>query len=270
MKKIISTDSIGFLGSPQQFLYLYQDYFENNTFDGVEMIAFKPLRRLKNFMDILKKHNIKILSFHGKTGGENRLPQKYGFVITIVNAFILNVETLIKDFNDIDFLSHTPYFKEKKVKEFIIKTKPKIIWIENHNYGEGGIEETIREIENYRHQKVNAWGMLDLYHFLAKMPTKKIIDDWEKIIKKIENYSQWFSGVHFPIGSRVDDSLPIDQMTDEMLLLFGKKIVPLLKRLVIENQQTGIGLFGSTKKMLEKQKKRNTIIFSRLKKARIL
>lgn len=270
MKRIISTDSIGFLGSPQQFLYLYKDYFENNTFDGVEMIAFKPLRRLKNFMDILKKHNIKILSFHGKTGGENRLPKKYGIVIKIVNAFILNVETLIKDFNNIDFLSHTPYFKEKKIKEFIIKTKPKIIWIENHNYGEEGIEEAIREIKDYRRQKINAWGILDLYHFLAKIPTKKIIDDWDKIIKKIENYTQWFSGVHFPIGSRVDDSLPIDQMTDEMLLLFGKRIVPLLKRLVIENQQAGIGLFGSTKKMLEKQKKRNKIIFSRLKKARIL
>jgi len=268
--KLISTDSVGWLGTPKQFIYLYKNYFEDGTFDGVEMIAFKPLSRLKNFIAVLKKNNIATLSFHGKTGGENRLPPKYGIIMTIVNSFIFSAEKLIKNFKDINFLSHTPYLENKSVKKFIINIKPKTLWIENHNYGEEGIEKAKIQIIDYRKKGVNVYGMLDLYHFLAKVPISKMINDWPKILEKIKTYTEWFSGIHFPIGSRVGDSLPIEKMTDEMLALFGKKIVPYLKRLVIENQQADFGLFGSTKSMLKKQKQRNQVNFLRLKKAKIL
>lgn len=270
MQKLISTDSVGWLGTPEQFVYLYKDYFKDGTFDGAEMIAFKPFGKLKKFINILEKNKIPTLSFHGKTGGENRLPPKYGIIMTIVNSFIFSAETLINNFNSIDFLSHTPYLENDFIKKTIIDCRPKTLWIENHNYGEQGIEEAKNQILDYRKKGVDARGMLDLYHFLAKVPISKMIEDWLKIIKKIEGYFEWFSGVHFPIGSRTDDSLPIEKMTDEMLSLFGKKIVPFLKRIVIENQQAGSGLVISTKKMLDKQKIRNKINFYRLKKAGML
>lgn len=268
--KLVSTDSVGWLGTPKQFLYLYQEYFANKTFDGVEMIAFKPITRLKKFIEILKEKNISTLSFHGKTGGENRLPEKYGIVIKIVNLFICDEVSLLKNFPQTDFLSHTPYLKNSQVENNLIRLKPKTLWIENHIYGDRGVEETKDLIINYRKKGINAKGMLDLYHLLAKLPIGKIKKDWIKIIKKIKNYLPWFSGIHLPIGTRKNDSLEIEEITDEMLDIFAKEIVPYLDRIVIENQQAGIGLFGSNWSMLKKQKQRNQINFLRLKKIGIL
>ena len=68
----VSTDSIGFLGKAEQFIKLWKEYFENKTLDGVEIIAFKPLSRLSKLVSTLEKNKIPVLSFHGKTGGENR------------------------------------------------------------------------------------------------------------------------------------------------------------------------------------------------------
>ncbi len=268
--KLISTDSVGWLGSPRQFVELYKDYFQDGTFNGVEMIAFKPESKLKHFIDRLKTNKIKTISFHGKTGGENRLPAKYGIVMTLVNAFIFGPEKLTATFKDVEILFHTPYLQDKKVKQSITNNKPKALWIENHDYGKKGVEEAIKQIQDYRKNEVNAYGMLDLFHLLAKTPTSELVNDWSKIVSHIESYLKWFSGIHFPIGSRKDDSLPIEVMTDNMLFLFGKKIVPKLKRIVIENQQRGLGMFFPTRNMLDKQRKRNETNFNRLKKAKIL
>ena len=93
---------------------------------------------------------------------------------------------------------------------------------------------------------------------------------WSTIIDEISGYLKWFRGIHFPIGTRKNDSLDIENMSDQMLSLFGKKIVSRLDRVVIENQQKNLGLFFSTKAGLDEIKRRNRINFTRLKKAGIL
>lgn len=267
---LVSTDSIGFLGRPEQFIELWKEYFDNKTFDGVEIIAFKPLSRLSKLISTLGKNNIPVLSFHGKTGGENRLPPKYGIIMGIVNSFIFKAEFLVKNFREIEFLSHTPYLENEKIKNFIVNDKPKTLWIENHTYGKKGIKETIQQISDYRKNGVNAKGMFDLFHLLAKKSAKEMAEEWPQIIDDIQTFIKWFPGLHFPIGTRLDDSLPIDDMTDEMLKLFARKIVLHVERVVFENQQKNLGLFFSTDKMLADQKARNKRIFKRLKKTGVI
>lgn len=268
--RLISTDSIGFFGSAKQFLYLYKDYFEDGTFDGVEMIAFKPKNRLKKFISILEKNHIPIISFHGKTGGEDRLPIKYKILMKIVNSFIFGFEELALNFNKREFLFHTPYLENESVKKAVIKNKPKVLWIENHIYGKKGVEEAKKLIEEYQKLKIEVKGMLDLYHLLANLKKEELIKNWSQIIEEIKTYLKWFSGIHLPIGSRKDDSLPIEEMTDEMLSLLGKEVISHIQRIVIENQQKNFGLFYSTKRMINEQKERNRKNFLRLKKAGIL
>ncbi|MCL4363835.1 hypothetical protein M1328_01195 [Patescibacteria group bacterium] len=270
MKKLISTDSVGFLGSPEQFLYLYREYFQDATFDGVEMIAFKPLGRLKNFVAVLEKSGIATVSFHGKTAGENRLPAHYGVVMTIVNSLIFDAWKLAKSFPEVEFLSHTPYLEKNQIKNFLTKRPPKIFWVENHAYGKQGIDNAIKLIEWYWKRGLNAQGMLDVYHLLAKIPPGDLQKKWSTILDEISGYLKWFRGIHFPIGTRKNDSLDIENMSDEMLALFGKKIVSRLDRVVIENQQKNLGLFFSANSAINKIKRRNRINFTRLKKAGIL
>jgi hypothetical protein len=59
-------------------------------------------------------------------------------------------------------------------------------------------------------------------------------------------------------------------MSDEMLELFAKEIIPNVERVVFENQQKYLGLIFSTRKMLEFQKERNIRLIQRLKKTGII
>ena len=74
---------------------------------------------------------------------------------------------------------------------------------------------------------------------IYKQTGQPIVEELESYLfyLKIEQGKQLFTGIHFPIGSRLDDSLPIDNMTDEMLQLFSQKIIPNIERVVFENQQ---------------------------------
>ncbi|GAB4219906.1 MAG: hypothetical protein Fur009_8130 [Candidatus Microgenomates bacterium] len=269
---LISSDSIGFLGSSSQFLFLWKDLFEKKYFHGVELIAFKPIDKLQNFVLTLEKNNIKVLSFHGKTGGEDRLSLIGRLTMSFVNKFILGVDELANIFSNYEFLFHTPYLEDIKIKNYILKNKNKIktLWIENHLDGIEGLKETIKIVDFYRQNGVNALGLIDLYHVVSKIKTKYLIENWENIIDEIAKYKKYFIGVHFPIGTRLDDSLPIDLLTDEQLIYLDKKILKFVNKIVFENQQKNLGLLYSNYLMLKKQKLRNERIFNRLKKLDII
>jgi len=277
LQYLVSTDSIGFLGKPEQFVRLWKEYFDDKTLDGVEIIAFKPLSRLSKLVSTLGKNNIPVLSFHGKTGGENILDLFSRIIMTLVNFRIFNAEVLLKNFPGIEFLSHAPYFEKKSNKLIIFQQQPKKIWIENHLSGKQGIEDAIQQINIYRENKINANGMLDIYHYIAHS-IDSLQTNWTTLVEELKSYillkdnqgKQLFTGIHFPIGSRLGDSLPIDSMTNEMFELFAEKIIPYVERVVFENQQKVPGLFFSTDKMLADQKARNKRIIERLKKTGII
>lgn len=274
---LVSTDSIGSLGKPEQFLFLWQEYFENKTLDGVEVIAFKPINKLRRLISIFKKYNIAVLSFHGKTGGENLLNFSGRIIMTLVNFCMVNAKNVLINFPGIEFLSHAPYFEKKSVKKTFIQYHPEKIWVENHLYGKRGVEDAIKQIIIYRENKINTSGMLDIYHYISHS-IDSLQTNWPNLVDELRSYillkdkngEQFFNGVHFPIGSRMDDSLPIDNMTDKMFELFAQKIIPHVERVVFENQQANLGLLFSTKEMLEKQKIRNGQIIERLKKTGII
>lgn len=273
----VSTDSIGFLGKPEQFIELWQKYFDDKTLIGVEVVAFKPINRLKKLISVLKKNNILNISFHGKTGGENKLNFFGRIIMTTVNVFISEVGELLKYFPQIEFLSHSPYFEKKSIQKIILKNKPKKIWIENHLYGKQGVDDAIKQIVFFRKNNINTNGMLDIYHYLAHS-IDSLQTNWSNLVEELQLYillkdksgQKIFNGIHFPIGTRLGDSLPIDSMSDEMLKLFSQKIIPHVERVVFENQQSNFGLFFLTDKMIKKQKMRNKGIIERLKKTGII
>ncbi|MFA6512682.1 MAG: hypothetical protein WCT34_00595 [Patescibacteria group bacterium] len=197
--------------------------------------------------------------------------------MTVVNFGIADAENILKIFPETDFLSHGPYLSTKKVQQNILFQKPKKIWIENHLSGKHGVEDAIKQIIFYRGKNIDADGMLDIYHYLADSE-EKILTSWPTLVGEIRSYiflkdkngKQLFKGVHFPIGTRLGDSLPIDEMTDEMLELFSREIIPHVTRVVFENQQKNLGLLFSTNKMIESQKVRNKRIIERFKKTGII
>ncbi|MBI5127035.1 hypothetical protein HZA76_01100 [Candidatus Roizmanbacteria bacterium] len=276
--KLISTDSIGLLGRPEQFVYLYKNYFEDGTFNGAEAIAFRPVSKLVNLISVLKKNRIKVISLHGRTGGENLLPFIYHVMMVGVNKTLLNAKETLANFSKKDILFHTPYSQNPLVEKMILRFPPKKLLFENHRIGKAGIDDTIKQISYYRQKGINVFGLIDIYHYVYALPTEFIKTNWTAIVNELEKFFKlkdkknqpYFNAVHFPIGTRLSDSLPIEEMSDQMLELFAEKITPYLDRLVIENQVKNLGLIYSTKSMLKKQKQRNRINIKRLVKTGIL
>lgn len=274
---LLSTDSLGMFGHPEQFIYLWKKYFDRAIFDGVEAIGFKPVSKINNLIRIFKENNIRVLSIHGKTGGENELNLRPRIIMTFLNYFILNAKTIILKFPQIDFLSHAPHFKVASVEKNILKLRPKKLWIENHLPSDQGMKDVIEQVVYYRKMGIDCTGMLDVYHFAADNQ-ENITNDWEKLVREIKKYTSMIDengrplieGIHFPIGNRVDDSLPIFNLTDSMLNMFAVEVMPNIQRIVFENQQSFPGMIFSHNKLLEKQKDRNETIVERLIKTGII
>lgn len=278
MKKIISTDSIGWLGRGEQFIELYGDYFKQGIFDGVEVIAVKPLSRLKKIIRVLEKHGIKTLSLHGRTGGENLLPPFYHLMMLAVNKMLINAKDTLVNFSGKSILFHTPFSTLSEVEELIKKYPPQKLILENHRIGKQGIKDTKEKVDYYRGLGINTSGLIDIYHYIYGQSTDYLKKNWRKIVDEIESFFRMkdskgrkiFDAVHFPIGTRISDSLPIDEISDEMLKYFAQRINPHLDRFVIENQVKNLGLIYSTKTMMKNTKERNKRNIDRLLKVGLL
>ena len=273
IKKLISTDNIGFLGKPSQFLFLWEEFFKEKYFDGVEMIAFYPKKRLMNFIEVLKQKNISVISFHSRTGGESRLNFSGKVIMTVVNRFILGHKELVENFSSFEFLFHAPYLEDKKVFDYLVFNRKKIkkIWVENHLDGMEGVKEVRNMVEKLNKKGVNSSGLVDIYHICSKLKPKEIVFNWKEIVDDISKLiDESISGIHLPIGSRLDDSIPIEFLTDSDLAYFSEKIIPKVSQLTIENQQKFPGLLYSFPASLKKQKERNKKNLQRLRQAGIL
>lgn len=263
---IVSTDSVGFLGGANEFLYLWQDYFEKGLIDGVEMIGLRPVFKTKKFIEKLKEKNIKTISLHGRTGIIKNLNFIKKNFLRLINFFILDYQELIKNFSSQEFLFHSIYLENKDIQKQILKNPPLALWIENSltdkNFKE--LDNTLRLVDFFEKNKINCFGMLDLYHALSFNMTQEIIDNWFDLFKKLKRYLKYFKGIHLPIGPRLEDALPIELLDEEKIDYLKKEILIFSERIVIENPQHYSALLFSTAQMLKKQKERNEKIIGKI------
>lgn len=263
---LVSSDSIGFLGGENEFLFLWEDYFEKGLIDGVEMIGLKPIFKAKRFIKKLKEKNIKIISIHGKVGVIPDLSLIKKFFLQLIDFFIFDYKELITNFPEQEFLFHSFYLKNKNIQKQILKNPPKALWIENSLTGQDfkELDNTLKLVDFFRKNKINCFGMLDLYHALSFNNTQEIIDNWFKLFEGLKKYLKYFSGVHLPIGPRLDDSLPIELVDDDKIEFLKKEILSIPLRIVIENSQHYPALLFSTAQMFKKQKERNEKILGKI------
>lgn len=263
---LVSTDSVGFLGGADEFLYLWEDYFKKKVIDGVEMIGLRPIFKTKKFIEKLKEKNIKTISIHGRTGILKDLNLIKKNFLRLINFFIFDYRELIKNFPEQEFLFHSLYLENKDIQKQILKNPPKALWIENSltdiDFRE--LDNTLRLVDFFKKNKINCFGMLDLYHALSFNSTKDIVDNWFKLFGKLKKYLKYFSGIHLPIGPRLEDSLPVELVNDEKIEFLKKEILSIPSRIVIENSQHYPALLFSTAQMFKKQKERNEKIVGKI------
>ncbi|MCS7093296.1 MAG: hypothetical protein NZL96_02625 [Patescibacteria group bacterium] len=266
LELLVSSDSLGIFGTAEQFLFLWEETFKRGVLSGVELIGFRPIRRIKKFIEKLGQKKIKVLSIHGRTGLRSEGQLTSTILLRILDLLIASYNELVFNYLEIDLLLHSTYAGSPQVKEEILSHPPKRLWIENAKADKDfrELDQTLKLVDFFRKNRIDCRAMLDLYHAFAFKTHREIVKEWFSLFKRLRPYLKNFDGIHLPVGTRISDSLPIDLIDESRLSFLREEILSKASRVVIENQQAGTGLLFSSTSSLTSQKQRNLNILRKL------
>lgn len=115
--------------------------------------------------------------------------------------------------------------------------------IENGQLSRDG-QSTVELIERMRNAgAIRTTGTLDLVHLIVgysqEEPSFSIVSHhWGKVLRFLEKHRQYFRHLHFPLGTKKDDSLPILEMLVEKKMLTDLFALIEDMEVTIENQHS--------------------------------
>lgn len=253
---LVSTDSTGFFGRPMHWKKAWEFAWQDSAFGGYEAIAWGG--QMTAWTDYLlenaKELGCNVVGLHGRTGG---IHETYGgfdrVILGTLNRFILPTPDLIKRAPSVDYiLIHGPELRNESYHRLLREktSQVKLLYVENH-LRPGADGQALSVAQDLRMAGVNAGVMFDLFHdFMHRRLNGDIASSWNKTLFKLRQVLEQKDfegqaipvGIHVPVGTKVGDSLPFDAMTPSMWQNLGSLMQTRKDiRVVIENQQTGLG-----------------------------
>lgn len=261
-----STDQLGYFGQDATSLAkVTPDNFPGEKY--VEVVATRPIRTLRKYINSLDDRGFHVTHLHGHTGQNGAETPFDSLKLNIIRLLTPTTKELLTHFPDKAILIHSPEARKPDVVQAIIKAKPQFIWIENH-LGKEELEKSLASVDMLARHGIEAGVMFDVMHYLVGGEQIPFAQKWQEMIDHLwalAPKNPKIRGIHLCIGTTYD-KLPLEELTDknlenlaQVLRLFPLKIV------VFENQQHGVsGLLGAGVLQAEKLKKRTEGILSRL------
>ncbi|MBI2029866.1 hypothetical protein HYT02_05600 [Candidatus Gottesmanbacteria bacterium] len=245
----VSSDVAGPLQNLRQVKQVYSEVF--TSIDGVEYVAYRNARNIRDSISYLQDCGFKELSLHARMGGGGS-----GLVdraqVALIDATIIPTSIAIKEFSeDFEILFHAPELMKTSSLNALKHKNPRFIWAENDHYALEGIAFAKRTVERLSLMGVRCGLMLDIAHALGVKVLKsgQLNTAWDELNafvrqQLIQPYKKGgmkiLHGIHLPIGRKKTDSLPVvdpSLVSDSMLTDIHDWIVEGdLRRVVIENQ----------------------------------
>lgn len=290
----LSTDSSGLFGSAKTWEDVYGFCKKDKKFLGFEMIGVK-------WMDLLLysayRNNWKVLGLHGRMGGSFKVDGLlHKAQLAAVGSLILaDSKRMFGHFAQtpgIEYINlHSPELRSPRTQK-LIKELPAnnlVVYGENHS-NDGGLGEAIDTIWELRANGLDrVYLMSDLAHYHNELTRGKnahnIDETMERIIQKLLYSANLkdplgrpiLGGLHIPIGSDPDDSLPVDRIKDYWWEKFADTLSEVEALVNTDTSQLRVVLENQTKHKLRpgrsariKQRERNKRIIGRLKHLKVL
>lgn len=230
-KVIVSSDQRGLLGGVNDFLAAYRGC-EGPLGQkmGIEVISWR--HQLGGLVKLAKEGRVEIVGFHGRCG--NNGDDWQGKFIDAMLAPLEDLMMLRRGFPEAYILVHDHFGSEIGKADI----EGELIMVENSgdsNY----LERTFEVVKAIERKGGRPGLMIDLCHLW-----REVQYDWGRMLELVNRGLEKtgeLSGVHLPIGTRKDDSLPIDQFDDSKL----RDLAGITKRVeivVLENQNGGVGM----------------------------
>src|SRR3989344_2219596 len=223
LTRLAATESCGGIGDISVTSALFNGLLP--ALDGVELYA----RRGRRAYDLQRATllNMNVISIHGRTGiPADWNPLEADSLLWLINQMTPPSEFLLAKYGDShDILVHACAFLRKpqlyaQVNE--LQSPIQKLWIENHPYPKGVTDAVDVVIAlQLLSNPVNAGLTYDLFHALKNTYEDKqtFRASWKHILQEILRIKETEKipiGLHIPIGTKVDDSLPVDWMDTAM------------------------------------------------------
>ena len=209
---LVSTDSIGMFGDIKNLNKLWTP----ERFPYVEMISWRG--REESIISQLTAHGYRIAHLHGRMG--NDIP-----AMRLLDQLITRTPSLMRRWGTAyDILIHTSEARKATVINAAKRaTRIKRIWIENDESGADGVSRMRHTAQQYLHNGIPTGVVFDVFHYIRSYCESDLLlrQSWEDMMPLLIQLKPFALGIHFPIGTRVDDSLPLDRISDEMLQRFA-------------------------------------------------
>lgn len=269
----VSNDVLGGFGDQTRLAHVVPREF---GIKRVEALAIGDANRVLKSIQKLEDIGFKVARIHGRMGIGNEKGLDRLFVASL-NSQLVSTGLLMHIFGknmlgDREILLHEPEARSIKYIPLMMWQKRPRLFFENHNEGLESIKSTIKQAERFRLAGFETGVVMDVFHVTRLGESRKDFQKkWDAMISFVasetSNPRSLLRKIHFPVGTRVKDSLPIDSRIDSsMLVNFRKALGPSVDEIELENQQEG-HLAYLPKREEEKVLKRNYRIFSLLGKA---
>jgi hypothetical protein len=270
----VSMDHMGVFGSPKQLRRVYpkQDF----PFRFAEVLAVGTPKGLRHRIHALQDEGFQVTEIHGSPGPSDRDSLRERVYLGFVDRCMIPPDELAGRFADQELLFHTPEIMHPSVRATLLRLRPKAVWVENHERGIGGMAQAIAAAELLEHNHLTSHVMMDLCHFIGheELTNGAFAGRWSQLITYLRamtgRESGKIRGIHFPIGEKANDSLPLHRVSDTMLGELRDAIGPSVGRVIFENQSGGRLLLGMTPLDERYAARRNTGVLSRLQKMGLL
>lgn len=271
----ISMDVLGMFGSVRKFTRVIPR--SEFPFTHVEVIGLQWSHRLSSVIRRVQDEGFEVSEIHARTGFSRKNSLLNTLLLAAITPTMLPTQKIINTFRQHEILIHAPEANRIGLSRLAAMSAPKRWWIEDHDEGAGGVGHALNAVSLLRQHDKPANVMLDLVHLIGpqQLTPSQFYKKWDWAIGYVAQMTAsprgLIGGIHFPIGSRSADSLPMHLLGDQQLSDMARAIGPSVDRLVIENQRDGaLGLLYVRKKYEPDVRRRYSSIFERMAKAGLL
>jgi hypothetical protein len=241
-----STDLVGLLTwtgirSPLETLSFLQKVFDDEFSFGLELVLFRHFEHDKQFLHDLSALRELVAGIHVQAGISQ---QEHGANLIKLSAANAAMASIDEAYRFIQTLgsgpvyidTHAPYIERLSVPQILTladaqkHTPTAFVTVENH------VETRSADKVGKQRARAKSWGLptaetFDLYHALASDPSYNILKErefsllWENMLYRLDKAGQCI--VHIPVGSDLNDSIPIldlDKIDDEKLVKLAQML----------------------------------------------
>ncbi len=248
MEILVSTDVVGFFGSPRDLDKVYaktKEILRNCGRDfNLEVIGWR--HRYKKYLSKAGGLGYKVIGLHGRMGQIPTHKLKMKMVLRAMNETLISTPLLTKiNINNGYVLVHESEVNQNR-KKFSKLNFSSLLMVENNPVG-GSFPKTVEAVKFLNKKGIRSGIMIDLVHLIKeryKESNLNKLDNFSKCFEKTIKYvgekinNSEIVGFHVPIGDN-HDSLPKEIMKKSDWMLLAQLIDSLGKKckfVVLENQ----------------------------------